>query len=337
MNDEILITAMIVVRNEENYIQISLRSLLEQDFPKDKYEIIVIDGMSTDNTVENINKIIQEQKGKIKITLLQNEKKLLAAGWNIGINKAKGKYVIRIDAHAKASKNFLSKNLETITKLPEDVACVGGKLISNSIENNDETISKVLSSPFGIGNSKFRYSDKEQYSDTVAYGLYKKEIFDKVGYFDETLERNQDNNMHNRIRKAGFKFYFNPDIQCEYYVRNSLKKMLKQGYLNGKWNIVVFKQDPKSLSLRHLVPLIFVISIIFLVILSILDYRFMYLLAIEIGLYIILGTIFAMKKTKNVKEIIKMLVYFFLLHISYGTGSFLSIFKPRKLMKKEGK
>lgn len=215
-------------------------------------------------------------------------------------------------------------------KLPENVACVGGRLISKSLEKDDETVNKVLSSPFGIGNSKFRYSGKPQYTDTVAFGLYRKEIFEKVGYFDETLERNQDNNMHNRIRKAGYKFYFNPEIESEYYVRNNLKKMLRQGFLNGKWNIVVFKQDRGTLSIRHLIPLLFVLSIIVLTILSFVNKIFLYLFIFEILLYVLLAIIFAIRKTKNIIEIFKMILYFFLLHISYGMGSLISIFLKKK-------
>lgn len=327
---EILVTAMIVVRNEENYIKLSLESLLNQEFNQDMYEIIVIDGMSTDNTLTNIKNIVDNYKGAISITVLQNEKKLLASGWNLGIKNAKGKYVVRIDAHARASSNFIKKNVETIQNLPEDVACVGGRLFSVHLEGGDETISKVLSSPFGIGNSKFRYADSSQYVDTVAFGLYKKEIFEKVGYFDETLERNQDNNMHNRIKKSGFKFYFNPEIKSEYYVRNNLKKMLRQGYSNGKWNIIVYRQDKKSLSTRHLIPLLFVISIIIMTGLLFINPVFMYLFILEMLLYCSLGVFFAFKKTKNILVVLKMLLYFFLLHISYGMGSLLSIFNFKK-------
>ncbi len=325
--DEIEITAMIVVRNEEEYIKISLQSLLEQDFPQSKYEIIIVDGESTDKTRQNIDTVLKEYQGVTKVNIINNPRKLLASGWNIGIRKARGKYVIRIDAHAKASNNFLKESLKTIKNLPEDVACVGGRLISVTLENSDKTISKVLSSPFGIGNSKFRYADKAQYVDTVAYGLYKKEIFNKVGYFDETLERNQDNNMHNRIRMAGYHFYFNPEITSYYYVRSSLKKMLKQGFLNGKWNIIVFRQDKKSLSLRHLIPLLFVISLICLGLLTFVNIWFVYIIIIELLLYFILAIVFALQKTKNILEIVKMLMYFFMFHFAYGLGSLISILK----------
>lgn len=324
---KIIVTAMVVVRNEQDYIEQSLMSLINQDFPKENYEIIVVDGLSNDNTLKIINDIIKNNNTKVKITLLKNEKRILAAGWNIGIKNAKGEYVVRIDAHAKANKDFIKQSLDTMKKMPKDVACVGGKITSVSLKGGDETVSKVLSSPFGIGNSKFRYSDKAQYVDTVAFGLYKRSVFDEVGLFDETLERNQDNNMHNRIRKAGYKFYFNPRIKSEYYVRNSLKKMLRQGFLNGKWNVIVFRQDKKSLSIRHIVPLFFVLSIIVLAGLSFVSKYFLFVLLLELLLYIVLAILFALKKTKNIIEVFKMLVYYFLLHISYGIGEISSIFR----------
>lgn len=161
-------------------------------------------------------------------------------------------------------------------------------------------------------------------------GYIRKKFLIRSGYFDETLERNQDNNMHNRIRQAGYKFYFTPDIKSEYYVRNNLKKMMKQGYLNGKWNIVVFKQDKKSLSIRHLVPLLFVLSIIGLTTLTFVHKIFLCFLLLEIFAYFLIGMVFALKKTKNIFEVLKMLLYFFLLHISYGIGSLLSIFRKRR-------
>ena len=324
--EKIIITAMVVVRNEEKYIMQCLNSLIEQDFPKNEYEIIVVDGYSDDNTLEIVKGFIDKNNKNIKIRLLMNKRKILAAGWNIGIKNANGKYVVRIDAHATANKDFLSKSLETMNRMPKNVACVGGKITSVSLKNGDEIVSKVLSSPFGIGNSKFRYSDKEQYVDTVAFGLYRKDVFNDVGYFDETLERNQDNNMHNRIRKKGYKFYFNPEIKSNYYVRNSLKKMLRQGFLNGKWNIVVFRQDSKSLSLRHVIPLFFVLSIIVLLLLSFVNVFFLYVLAFELFLYVLFAIVFALKKTKKMLEIIKMLIYYFLLHVSYGIGEISSIF-----------
>ena len=183
MENKIIITAMIVVKNEEENIKISLNSLLNQNFPQDKYEIIIIDGESTDNTLNNIKKIIDTYKDNVNIRILNNPKGLLASGWNIGIKAAVGKYVVRIDAHSKADKDFLKINLDTLLSMPKDVACVGGRLTAVSVPGSDETINKVLSSPFGIGNSKFRYSNEKGYVDTVAFGLYKKSVFEEVRIF----------------------------------------------------------------------------------------------------------------------------------------------------------
>ena len=324
------ITSIIVVRNEEDYIEICLRSLIEQDYPNSKYEIIIVDGDSDDKTLDLINKTIQQydKHNLPNIRIMNNPKRNLASGWNIAIQNAVGEYTVRIDAHSKANKDFISKSMETMQNV-KDACCVGGLLTTKSLTPTGETISKVLSSPFGIGNSKFRYSSKAQYTDTVAFGLYRKSIFEKVGYFDETLARNQDNNMHARIRNSGGKFYFNPDIKCVYYSRDSCKKMIKQAYLNGKWNIITAKINRSAVSIRHLVPLAFVISLILLISLSLINKYFIYLLFLELIAYVLCAIIFALKKTRNLIEVIKMIVLYFSLHISYGIGSLSSILKVK--------
>lgn len=193
------VTTMIVVRNEEKYIKKCLESFLEQEYPKDKYEILVIDGCSTDKTIDIVKETVKINQG-VKVTILKNEKKLLASGWNLGIKYAKGEYVVRLDAHGYVEKDFLINSVKTILEI-KDAVCVGGAMQTKALNSKGNIIADILSSPFGVGNSKFRYSDKAEYVDTVAFGLYKKKIFQKVGYFDETLKRNQDNDMHRRIKE----------------------------------------------------------------------------------------------------------------------------------------
>jgi len=313
------VSALLVTRNEQDYIEIALTSYIEQTYPKDRYEIIVIDGESTDNTLDIVRDIKKKCETEVfKISILNNPKHILASGWNIGIKAAKGEYVIRIDAHAKAFPNFIEKNVETMSQV--DAACVGGKLITKTIQGNNETISKVLSSPFGVGNSSFRVSDKAGFVDTAVYGLYRKTIFDEVGFFNEKYARNQDLQMHSRIRKHGGKFFFNPEIQSEYYARNTTKKMVKQAFGNGKWNMVLLKEDRSGLSIRHLVPFAFVLFIILSTILGIV-YRPIWIIeAFVLLLYLILGLVFGIKAGAKGMEIIKMPGLFFLLHCAYGIG-----------------
>lgn len=325
MNRLPYITAMIVVRNEEKYIEKCLNSLLEQDYKN--YEILVIDGESTDKTLEKVELLIKKNN-KIPLKILKNPKKILASGWNIGIRNAKGEYVVRIDAHSYVEKDFLSKNIETILEMEKHgVVCVGGTLRTLSFTDKGKIVATILSSPFGVGNSKFRYSGKKEYVDTVAFGLYKKKVFKEVGYFDESLKRNQDNDMHRRIRNIGGKFYLNPDIKSIYYCRDSIIGMLKQAYLNGKWNIITFYKAKKSLGVRHLIPFCFVSGIIFCLILGYFNNIFLKILLGVLGIHITLG-IYSGIKRKEKKIIILILpVCYLLLHISYGIGSLLSVVK----------
>lgn len=319
------VSALLVTRNEKDYIKMSLMSLINQTYPKDKYEIIIIDGGSTDGTLDVIRELQESyDKDGFGIKVVPNPKKILAAGWNIGIQAARGEYVVRIDAHATAEPDFVEKSVETILRV--DAVCVGGKLTSKSLNGEDNVISYVLSSPFGVGNSSFRVSDTEGYSDTAVYGLYKKDIFDRAGYFDEKMVRNQDIEMHSRIKKEGGKFYFNPTIKSIYYTRNTVKKMLKQAYGNGQWNMVLLKRGSGALSIRHLVPFAFVLSLFGALLLGFLHPIFWILGAFLILLHLGLGVYFATKKTKKVIQILSMPFLFISLHIAYGVGYIRGIF-----------
>lgn len=328
------VSVLLVTRNEQAYIEKALHSLINQTYPKDRYEIIVVDGESSDNTLKIVSNLIKQcETESIDIHIINNPKHILSSGWNLGIKHARGDYVIRIDAHSEAAANFIEKNVETMLAV-KDAVCVGGKLVTKSLDGDNDIIAKVLSSPFGVGNSSFRVSERPSYTDTAVYGLYKKEIFEKVGFFNEKLVRNQDIDLHSRIRAAGEKFYFNPEISCIYYSRNTVKKMVRQAFGNGKWNMVLLKCHNFALSLRHLVPFVFVM---YLIISSILGFFSRYFWFLEIGillLHALLGVIAACAKTRKLSEVVKMTFLFLILHLSYGTGYLAGIFtkidKPQK-------
>jgi glycosyltransferase involved in cell wall biosynthesis len=186
MKEYPFVTAMIVARNEEKYIEKCFKSLLQQSYPADNYEVLIIDGLSDDNTIaiaketerkyafKHVNG--RDKEIKVQVRYFDNPQKLLAAGWNMGIREAKGDYVVRIDAHGYADQNFILKSIETIQEV-NDAVCVGGSMKTEALTPRGQLIAGVLSSPFGVGNSKFRYSQRPQYVHTVAFGLYKKEIF----------------------------------------------------------------------------------------------------------------------------------------------------------------
>lgn len=325
----LFISVLLVTYNEEKYIERALGSLLSQDYPSENYEIIIIDGGSTDATLPIAKKTIE---GRIKIgdslpevRFLNNPKKILAAGWNIGIQNARADYVIRIDAHAAVLPDFLRRNVETMMSV--DAICVGGRLITHADDNRGEVIRDVLSSPFGVGNSSFRMSNRAGYADTVVYGLYKKEIFERVGYFDEKLVRNQDIEMHSRIKRLGEEFYFNPEIVSVYYSRSTVKKMLQQAYGNGLWNLIILRRNHAQLSLRHLVPLIFVC---FVILSGVLGFFYSVIWTIEsivLLIYLIFAFVASIQKSRKLRRVLIMPALFFAFHICYGVGSLIGLFK----------
>jgi cellulose synthase/poly-beta-1,6-N-acetylglucosamine synthase-like glycosyltransferase len=310
--------------NEEDYIERCLVSLLDQDYPRDRYEIIVVDGGSTDKSVEIVQDYIDRA---VQVRVVNNREKILAAGWNKGIREAKGSIVIRPDAHSYVSRDFITKSVSTLNEV-DDAVCVGGRL--NSVHKDGlipEAIAAVLSSRFGVGNSRFRVSEKAGYVDTVAYGAYRKEIFDRVGYFNTSLKRNQDLEMHSRIKDVGGKFYFNPDIKSYYYTRDTIRGFTKQAFGNGYWNIITLKWAKRALSLRHVIPLFFLLSVLFNISVSFFWVSGTYILGLEMAIYFLLNSISALKTgmKKGWHLVVPSILLSFVLHISYGLGSLVAI------------
>ncbi len=326
LNPKPFVSVLLVTRNEQEYIEKALSSLINQTYPKECYEIIVVDGESTDKTLRIVNSVIKNYSStNLSFRVINNPKHILSAGWNLGLKAAKGDYVVRIDAHAEVRANFIELNVKTILSV-DDAVCVGGRLITKSLDGYDDLISNILSSPFGVGNSSFRTSNISGYADTAVYGLYKKSIFNEVGFFNENYVRNQDIELHSRIKASGGKFYFNPEIESIYYSRNTIKKMIKQAFGNGQWNMVLLKNQYSALSIRHLVPFVFVIYLIISSLLGFTHRFFWWQECAVLLLYFTLGIIAGIKKTKKAENIIQMPLLFFLLHVSYGVGYIAGIF-----------
>jgi glycosyltransferase involved in cell wall biosynthesis len=323
------VTLIIVVRNEKNYIEKSLESLLRQTYPKELTEIIIVDGLSTDGTREILEKKIEELKNKdIDINIIDNQKYILASGWNLGIRNAKGDIVCRIDTHSEIYPNYVELGIkELLKRKDEKVVCVGGVLENVGNGKIGGSIADLFSSKFGMGNSAFRTGVKSpKYTDTAVFGLYWKWIFDKVGYFDENLKRNQDIDLHDRILKAGYKFITHPDMKIKYYVRNTIKDLIKKAFGDGYWVIASSKSY-----LRHRIPLFFVtyllaIPIILLIFSGndLIWIRIFYLVPLVI--YVMLLLFFSLKDGKNIFRKIMLLLLFPIFHISYGLGSLKALF-----------
>ena len=309
--------------NEERYIDNCIQSLLLQDYPIEAMEWIFVDGCSTDSTVMLIEKYREQYPNLIK--LYGNPHKTVPYAMNIGIKHAKGKYIIRLDAHADYANDYFSKcvyYLETT-----DADNVGGVAETKSHGFVGGSIAKMLSSKFGVGNSEFRTNGASGYVDTVPFGAFRREVFEKWGGYDELLTRNQDNEMNYRIRKNGGKIYLASDIHLSYFCRDSVSGICKMASQNGMWNVITMKLCPGSMGMRHFIPLAFVLSLVLLPILGFAYLPFHWLFAAEMALYFGLDVIFSAKQAESFSQFLFLLLLFPLFHVCYGLGSVKGIAK----------
>ncbi|QCX32827.1 glycosyltransferase family 2 protein [Caloramator sp. E03] len=311
-----IVSVVIPCRNEENYIGQCIESIINQSYGIENIEIIVVDGMSDDKTLDIIKKY-EETYTQIKI--INNEKKITPVAMNIGIRHSKGDIVMIFGAHSYMHKDYIKRVVEDFER--DNVDCVGGRIINISENKTAQAIAQAMSSPFGVGNALFRFSKTKQLVDTVAFAAYKRDIFDKIGYFDEEFVRNQDDEINFRLIKSGGKILLDPDIISYYYTRGSYKKLWKQYYQYGFWKVRVIQKHKKPASLRHLVPVFFVCGLALGAFLSIFSKLIGYLYAIVLLIYLILGVAFSIKASdKNYNLVFKILFAFLILHTSYGVG-----------------
>lgn len=332
------VSILIPCFNEEDFIEAVIQNILEQDFPQEEMEVLFLDGMSKDNTQKII---LQYAENQPFIKLIPNPEQFVPQAMNLGIEQAKGEIIIRLDAHAAYPKQYISRLIFWLKKLPAEN--VGGiwniQPRSNSIKA--KTIARTLSHPIGVGNALYRMGISEpQEVDTVPFGCYPKTVFEKYGNYDVRLKRNQDIELNKRIKRQGGKIFLVPDVACTYFARDTFRALWKNNYGNGKWVILTswFTGTFDSLSIRHFVPLAFFVNVL-LAIFALIKVLFFggswlwQLLIFPIIFYFIIIGIVSMKLSlENTKRgaFPYFLISFFTLHLSYGIGSFVGIFSILK-------
>ncbi len=306
------VTVIVPCRNEERFIASCLDSIVKQDYPKERLEVFVVDGMSEDKTREIIKEF---EKNYPFLKLLENPKKITPAALNIGIKRAKGEIIIKMDAHSVYPKDYISKCVKHLEESGADN--VGGILKSIPSKNTlfAKSIAICLSHPFGSGRSFFRVGTKfSKTVDTVAFGCYRKSVFEKIGLFDERMAKIEDYEFNLRLRRAGGKIILFPDIVAFYYPSSSnLKDFFWHNFQDGIWITYPWKFIKMPLLIRHYIPLLFVLAFP----LSFFPY---FLLSFLFSLQIAL-------KEKDIKYLFSMPLTFFCRHFGYGLGSLWGIIK----------
>ncbi len=310
------VSIVIPCRNEEKYIGKCIDSVLMQDYPSDKISVFICDGKSTDQTIAIIKDYTIKHPN---IHYILNEKQTTPFALNLGIKASESDVVIILGAHSELYPDYVSACIEAFA-FAENIGCTGG-IIENFYENKtSEVIGKAMSSQFGVGNAYFRTGSKDGFVDTVAFGAYKREVFKKIGLFDEELIRNQDDEFNYRLLKNGFTIYLYKKIRCKYFVRASYEKLFKQYEQYGYWKVYVNKKHNAITTVRQIVPLLFILFLFFGFLFSFLHPIFLLLYVMFLSIYFCMASIFAFIKSSELTQPAKMVYCFLILHISYGWG-----------------
>lgn len=309
------------MRNEGKFIGKCLESILNNDYPHDRFEIIIADGMSTDNSRE-IVKTYQQNYNNIR--LLDNPKKIRASGNNIGIKASKGEIIISMDAHVIYAPDYIRQCVDLLQK--GYAANVGGLQKAVGYNYITNLIALATTTPFGIGDAEFRYLNKEKTVDTVYLGAWLKKTLEQVGLFNEEWLRNADYELNYRIRKAGGKILLSPKIKCEYLARGSLLKLAQQYFLYGLWRVKTIVVHPDSVRWRHLIPPLLILWLLLSVILLIFNIKLWWIPVGVYGIYSLLISL-GISLIHGIKYFPLLPIAFWTIHLSWGFGFFNGIIK----------
>lgn len=331
MNDSPFVSIIIPCRNEEQFIGPCLEAILANDYPRDKLEVLVIDGMSEDETRDVVNRYRAEYRS---ISLHENPRKAIPHALNLGLANAKGDVIMRMDAHAVCPSNYIS---ECVRHLREDgVDSVGGRLVTvpRIPSALGKAIAKALSVPFGVGNSSFRVAPsagagQPRLVDTAVFGCWRRDLFDRIGGWNEKLDRSEDVEFNRRLARQGGKILMVPSIVCQYYARSDLRSLARHAFVNGRWAVLPFKYARGvPVAARHLVPLALVSALVTIGLLAGVSKLFLPLFAGVAGAYALANlaasALIALRE-RDARYLATMPVVFGVLHISYGLGSLMGV------------
>lgn len=315
------ISVIVPMRNEAATIAVCLHSLLSQTIAASEYEVLVVDGMSEDNSAEIVRKL---QGTAPNVILLKNPSRIMPAGMNIGLQRASAPVIMVAGAHTSYPSDYLEKCLQYLTKTGADV--VGGPLVTSARAGGfvPRMIAAILSSRFGVGNAAFRTGLREGWVETVPYPAYRRDIFERCGGYDERLVRAQDTELHARIRHRGGLIYQTPELTTYYHPVATLQALWHKAFLDGKWQCIAAVRNAHCLSLRRFAPALMIATLIGLSALGAFFLWARIALAILFFSYFLTGLYFGsgQSRTPGLVTRVALPIYSFPFHFCYGVGTF---------------
>lgn len=311
------VSVVIPCRNEKAFIAKCIEAIYLSELPSNvQLTVIVVDGMSNDGTREELDGL---QKIYTSLNVVDNIQQLTPIAFNLGIRFCDFDFLQIIGARHIITSNYIAKSIQILSQSP-DIWCVGGKINNVFTTEDSQVISEAMSTSFGMGLGNFRTLNKSSFTDTVTSPMYPKFVFEKIGYFDEQLVRNQDDDFNYRVSKAGGKIWFESEIALDYYVRSNYSGLIKQFYQYGYWKVFVNTKHKTFTTLRQLVPPFFVLYVFTLLFLPILPFIFILFYSLPLFSYMIMLVLVSIRCSKKSTTLIAFIRTFLILHFSYGFG-----------------
>ena len=245
------VTVVLPIRNEGAFIERSLGAVLAQDYPRARLEILVADGRSTDDTRERVTALARAH-ADVRVEVVDNPGGIVPTGINACLPKAAGEVIVRVDGHTIVEPDYVSRCVAALAR--SGAECVGGRMDPVAEGAFGRAVALATSSPFGVGGARFHYSAHEEWVDTVYMGAWPREVFRKVGGFDEEMVRNQDDELSYRIRERGGRILLDPSIRSRYYPRSTLRSLWRQYFQYGYWKVRVMQKHPRQMRARQFAP-----------------------------------------------------------------------------------
>ena len=321
-----IVSVLLPIRNEVVHIQRCLAAVQAQDYPSERMDVLVIDGMSTDGTRESLQRMLAADQ-KFPVYLFDNPAHIVPAALNIGISKAKGEIIIRVDGHCEIAPDYISCCVGHLQAGEADG--VGGSVETIGESWLSRGIAIAMSSSFGVGGSTFRTTkEKQLYTDTVPFPAFPIESIRRGGLYDEEMYCNEDDEYNYRLRKLGMKLLLASDIKSCYYCRGSLSSLWRQYYKYGLWKVRILQKHPRQMTLRQFVPPVFVLALLVSVLFAF--FSVLRPLSIVIPLLYLLINLLASIYTASKRGWVYLSllpIVFTILHVSYGSGFLVGLIK----------
>jgi GT2 family glycosyltransferase len=314
------VSIVIPCRNEVRYIAACLDSLFANDYPKDRLDVLVVDGMSDDGTREIVGLYERQHPG---IRLLSNPKQIVPAALNVGIRAATGDIIMRMDAHVEYPPDYISGLVAWLQGSGADN--VGGACVTRAANGTAtaRAIAVSLSHPFGVGNAQFRLGTTEpRRVDTVAFGCFRREVFGRIGLFDEELIRNQDDEFNFRLIRAGGSILLVPGIVSYYYARSSLRQLWRMYYQYGYFKPLVIRKVRAVMTARQLAPALLLGAILITAIFGLMVPAARTLPLFVVGGYaaMVMTAAASAGLSQGIRVAVMLTAAFAVLHSAYGVG-----------------